>query len=363
MQLRIKFKIALITLLSIVLVSAFFASPSNATLKPPSSQKVLFILDVSGSTNSSQLWKESLRPSLIKKLSQPFGYPLNKGLENKSPSDISVTTVQTNSIDSPIFEIVSRSDAVSLWAAIDTAGGGDPNSARLKEIVSDIFSGSGAWTKQSVYLTRSKIIVPSLPKCIQSTLNGFKISSYFEDEPIENQKQIATAVCRISITIGKRILQVDNYFKNPKCAINSSNSPRTCSDIIGAILQATSAASDLVNDDSHNGSKKFCIAIASDMLNKSPGVSPNSPLDSKNVAMKATSTKDARALGSKAAELANVKFPRGVEIRVSILGQGTGPNPLPLDKNSNLAAYWDGFWESAGVKGSNSVRSLDEACS
>ena len=79
--------------------------------------------------------------------------------------------------------------------------------------------------------------------------------------------------------------------------------------------------------------------------------------------MKVTSTKDARALGSKAAELANVQFPKGIKITVSILGQGTGPKPLPLDKNSYLAAYWDGFWESAGVKGSNSVRSLDEACS
>ena len=365
MQSKIRFKIALRTLLSIVLVSAVFASPSNALDLPPS-QKVLFILDVSGSTNSAQLWREYLRPSLIKKLAQPFGYPLGKGIENKNdaPSDISVTTVQTNSIDAPIFDIVTRSDAKIFWDAIDKAGGGNTASARLKEIISDIFSGTGAWTNQSTYLTRSKIIIPSLPKCVQSALNGFKNSRYFDDEPLSNKKEIATAVCRMSITVGKRILQVDNYFKNPKCEVNSSSTPRTCSDIIGAIYLATSAASDLVSeDDSDERSSSYCIAIASDMLNKSPGVSPNSPLDSKNVAMKATSTKDARALGSKAANLADVKFPKGLKIRVSILGQGTGPKPLPLDKNSYLAAYWDGFWESSGVKDSNSVRSLDEACS
>ena len=367
MRLRIKFKIALRTLLSIVIVSAVFASPSNADeLKLPASQKVLFILDVSGSTNSAQLWREYLRPSLIKKLAQPFGYPLYKGIENKNdaPSDISVTTVQTNSIDAPIFDIITKSDAKIFWDAIDKAGGGNTASARLKEIIFDIFSGTGAWTNQSTYLTRSKIIIPSLPKCVQSALNGFKNSRYFDDEPLSNKKEIATAVCRMSITVGKRILQVDNYFKNPKCEVNSSSTPKTCSDIIGAIYLATSAASDLVSeDDSDERSSSYCIAIASDMLNKSPGVSPNSPLDSKNVAMKATSTKDARALGSKAANLADVKFPKGLKIRVSILGQGTGPKPLPLDKNSYLAAYWDGFWESSGVKDSNSVRSLDEACS
>ncbi len=340
--------------LSTLLIGAVFASPANAL---PGSQKVLFILDVSGSTNSAQLWKESLRPSLIKKLVQPFGYPAKA-----APLDISVTTVQTNSIDAPIFDIVTRADAEFIWAAIDTTGGGNPNSARLKEMNTDIFEG-GAWTKQSAFLSRSKIVVPSLPKCIESTINGFKNSNYFDDEPLESKKHMATAVCRMSITIGKRISQLDNYFKNPKCDVNSPGTPRTCSDIIGAILQATSAASDLINEEPNQGTPNFCIAIASDMLNKSLGVASNSPLDSRYVAMNVNSASEARALGSKAAKLADVKFPRGIKIKVSVLGQGTGPRPLPLDKNSYLAAYWAGFWEHAGVKGSNSVRSLDEACS
>jgi hypothetical protein len=50
-------------------------------------------------------------------------------------------------------------------------------------------------------------------------------------------------------------------------------------------------------------------------------------------------------------------------VRISILGQGTGPRPIPLEKNSTLSAYWQGFWEFAGVKNSNQVRSLDQACS
>lgn len=356
MRFNNRFNLLLRGLVSAVLMSIVFSSPSNA-IELPESQKVLFILDVSGSTNSAQLWKEYLRPSLIKKLSQPFGYILNKGLKKGTPADISITTVQTNSIDSPIFEILTSEDSYSLWAAVDKSGGGNTSSARLKEITSDIFGGTGAWTVQSSFLTKQKVIIPSLSTCIDGAINGFKNSQYFNDEPISNQRDIASSVCAMAIKIGNRILQVDNYFKNPKCGINTGKSPKTCSDIIGAIYLATSAAYDLKKD------SKFCLAIASDMLNESLGVGPNSPLDSRGVAMKVKSAQEARTLGAKAAELAGAKFPKNVEIKVSILGQGTGPRPLPLDKNSYLSAYWDGFWSFAGIKSSNSVRSLDRACS
>lgn len=348
---------------STLLIGAVFASPANALELPPS-QKVLFILDVSGSTNSAQLWKQSLRPSLIKKLVQPFGYPLSKGFKYKAPLDISVTTVQTNSIDSPVFDIINTSDAELLWASIFKAGRGNPTQALLKQINSDVFSGTGAWTKRSAYLNLSKIIIPSLPKCIQSTLNDFKNSSSFNHTPLDLNKEFATAVCRMSITIGNRILKVDNYFKNPKCEFKSGNSPKTCSDIVGAILRASTAAPHLSSDeDSDQEAPIFCIAIASDMLNKSLGVASDSPLDSRYVATHVKSTQDARNRGTEAAKLADIRFPMDIQVKISILGQGTGPSPLPLDKNSYLKAYWDGFWDSAGVKDINVLRSFDEACS
>jgi len=99
------------------------------------------------------------------------------------------------------------------------------------------------------------------------------------------------------------------------------------------------------------------------MLNLSPGMSDSSPLNSRRVVLNASSPSDAKLTGSKAAELVGIRFPSGMPVRISILGQGTGPRPIPLEKNSTLSAYWQGFWEFAGVKNSNQVRSLDQACS
>ena len=70
----------------------------------------LFILDVSGSTDSVALWK-NLRVSVTSKLSQPFGNPKIGSIPLKRPVDVSVTSVSKNSQNSPIFSIVTNADA------------------------------------------------------------------------------------------------------------------------------------------------------------------------------------------------------------------------------------------------------------
>jgi hypothetical protein len=107
----------------------------------------------------------------------------------------------------------------------------------------------------------------------------------------------------------------------------------------------------------------LCVAIASDMLNESPGVSTISILDSKHVAKTATSLESAKATGAKAARSVGIKFPSDVSIRVVIVGIGTGQNPLPLDRNSYLLAYWEGFLTESGVRQTDQAQSLNQACS
>jgi hypothetical protein len=46
-----------------------------------------------------------------------------------------------------------------------------------------------------------------------------------------------------------------------------------------------------------------------------------------------------------------------------MIGIGSGPNPIALERNSFLLAYWEGFWTYSGVKISNQSRSLNQACS
>lgn len=99
------------------------------------------------------------------------------------------------------------------------------------------------------------------------------------------------------------------------------------------------------------------------MLSDYPGMSTNSILNSREIALQAPSIEIAKQKGAAAAEATGIKFPKGLDVRVSIIGQGSGPRPLPLERNAMLSSYWRGFWESAGISSSNQVRSLDQACS
>lgn len=341
------------------LVSIVTPTPANSgpTLYSllPASEKNIFILDISGSTNSAQLWRNSLRPSLVKKLRQPFGAPANKGLKTISaPMDVTVSVINAQSIDAPIFPIVSLEDSEKMWGLINKIGE-NPTSRRLSLIMEDIFGGQGVFTQQAQVLSRSKVVVPVLSTCEKSAINSFKTAQYMNDLDSTRKTDTAKIVCGLVISIAKRLQLADLYFASPNCG-----SARACSDVVGAILRTTYAASDLYET---NPKSKLCIAIASDMLNFTPGMSDASPLNSRRVVMNTGSPNDAKLRGTQAAELVGIRFPVGMQVRVSVLGQGTGPKPIPLEKNSTLSAYWQGLWEAAGVKTSNQVRSLDQACS
>ena len=152
--------IALITATTLGLLS-FGGAPANAapTLFQllPSVERNIFVLDISGSTNSAQLWKNTLRPSLIKKLAQPFGLPTEKGLDqNLAPVDVAIRVINAQSIDAPVFPIVQLEDAAKMWGLIDDIGQ-KPTKGRLKLIVQDFFGGNGAFTRQATIFTKTRI--------------------------------------------------------------------------------------------------------------------------------------------------------------------------------------------------------------
>jgi len=323
----------------------------------PPVERSIFILDLSGSTNSSQLWKNSLRPSLIKKLAQPFGFPTGKGLSQKSaPVDVTIRVINAQSIDAPNFPIVGVQDAAKMWGLIDKIGT-SPTSRRLGLIVDDFFGGDGAFTQQARVFTRSKIVPPTRSVCQSSVVKSFQNSQFMNDLDQTSKSSSAQVICGLIIDISKRLQVADEYFSNPTC-VKIKNS---CSDIIGAILNTTYAANDLYTQGTKS---KLCVAIASDMLNNFPGMAADSALNTRKIVLAKTTTAEmAKSLGRQAAELSGVKFPAQLSVRIFVLGQGTGPNPIPLDKNSILTAYWNGFWQAAGISSSNQIRSLDQACS
>lgn len=323
----------------------------------PPVEKSIFILDTSGSTNSRQLWKNSLRPSLIKKLAQPFGFPLGKSLSQKSaPVDVTIRIINAQSIDGPNFPIVGIEDAAKMWGLIDQIGT-SPTSRRLGLIVDDFFGGDGAFTQQARVFSRSKIVPPSSSVCQSSVVKSFKNSQFMNDLDQTSKLSSARVICSLIIEISKRLATADNYFSNPKC-VSIQNS---CSDIIGAILSTTYAANDLYTQGDRS---KLCVAIASDMLNNFPGMAKNSALNTRKIVLANTTTAEmAKSFGRQAAEQSGVKFPAQLPVRIFVLGQGTGPKPIPLDRNSILTEYWNGFWAATGISSSNQIRSLDQACS
>jgi len=338
---------------SIFLVASITTIVSPSVAHAVGTESNLFILDVSGSTDSVALWR-NLRVSVTSKLSQPFGNPKIGSIPLKRPVDVSITSVSKNSQNSPIFPIVTNTDAKEMWGAVEQVFPSSTDS-RLKKINEELFGLSGVWASQAKIFARSKIVVPTAASCRPSTLNSINRGSFLRNTDASNKAVLASAVCERVISIAKSLKQADEYFATPVC------DPRAvCSDIAGAIYRATSLAADLGGA---NNGNKLCIAIASDMLNESPGVSTTSILNSKHVAKTATSLESAKAIGAKAARSVGIKFPSDVSIRVVIVGIGTGQNPLPLDRNSYLLAYWEGFLTESGVRQTDQAQSLNQACS
>ena len=360
MRSRRRFSIFASTLLLASMAS--IASPSAAqAVEIPAAESNLFILDVSGSTDSVALWK-NLRVSVTSKLNQPFGTPIARGISTKLPVYVSITSVSQNSQNSPIFSIVTKSDALKIWGAVEQVF---PKStdARLERITKELFGESGAWASQARIFTRSTITVPTSAACRSSTINSINKGSFLKSTDPSKKAVLAGAICERLISIAKSLKQADDYFSKPVCAPTA-----VCSDIAGAFYRSTSLAADLAlqKKDRVNGKEvknKLCIAIASDMLNESPGVSTTSVLNSKRVALTATSLEKAKESGAAASRAVGVQFHPEVSTRVVMVGIGSGPKPLPLDRNSYLLAYWEGFFTQSGVKQTNQAQSLNQACS
>jgi hypothetical protein len=335
----------------------FGGSPALALEIPiPETESNLFILDVSGSVNSDELWK-SLRNSIIAKLEQPFGSPIAKDGKRRLPVDISVTSVSKNSANSPIFTIVNKKDSKEMWGAIDIAY---PRSSKARWEVFDrgFFGDKGIWTDLIKIFEQPNIVIPSSASCNKSALVKLNIGDPFlQRAKTEQKKIILGAMCEKLIKIAQNLQSADTYFSKLNCKKNE-----ICSDITGAIYRSTSLAEDLART-SNDLKPALCIAVASDMLHESKGMLKSSDLNSKYIAETAATTKIAKDIGSKAAASVGIKFPTSITTRVVMVGIGSGPTPIALERNSFLLAYWEGFWTSAGVKVSNQARSLNQACS
>lgn len=335
----------------------FGGNPARAQGIPiPEAESNLFILDVSGSVNSVELWK-SLRNSVISKLEQPFGSPIAKDGKRRLPVDISVTSVSKNSANSPIFTIVNKKDSKEMWGAIDRAY---PRSskARWEVFETGFFGDKGIWIDLIKIFEQTNIVIPTSASCNSSALEKLDLGDPFLQRAKADQKKLILGVmCEKFIKIAKNLQLADTYFSQPTCKKGD-----ICSDITGAIYRSTSLAEDLART-SDKIKPALCIAIASDMLHESKGMLKSSSLNSKNIAETAATLKIAQDLGSMAAESVGIKFPTSITTRVVMVGIGSGPTPIALERNSFLLAYWKGFWTSAGVKVSNQAKSLNQACS
>jgi hypothetical protein len=354
-------KISSILLTSLAAGVILVAAPQSAqAVILPASESNLFILDVSGSTNSVALWK-NLKVSIISKLSQPFGNPITKSLKLKSPVDVSITSVAENSQNSPIFSIVAKSDAKQIWATLELAFG-KLNDARLVSFSEELFGSSGVWTVESKILTQDKIIVPSTSACKKSTINSMSRGKLLGRASAQKKDIVADEICKKIIAFAQNFKAADEYFSKPICSTNAK-----CSDVAGVIFRATSLAADLAGQkkDKINGKEvksKLCIAIASDMLHDSPGMTKSSILNSKQVATTAKTLEEAKKIGGEAAKSVGINFSQEITTRAVMVGIGSGPKPIALERNAYLLAYWQGFWAASGVNQTNQEQSLNQAC-
>ena len=319
----------------------------------PQAESNLYILDVSKSLITRDLWF-SLRDSIQEKLIQPFGNPKGKKQLAKPSVDISVAIISKVSANSPLFNIVSRSDSDEIW---NTLGTQIPafNSSRIDKVVAALFDAGGVWAEQAEIFKQEKVIAPSEGSCRNSMLSSMKKRAWIKDVNIKIQTELSVKLCKKLINIATNYNKVDSYLTSDIC----KDSDR-CSDVTGAILRSTNYAADLLATSKSNPA--LCIAIASDMLNDSDGIAEKSDLDSKYHATKSKSEEDARSFGAKAARSVGVQFPKNVKTKVIMVGLGSGPKPIPLNRSSYLVAYWSGFFSAAGITQASQSQSINKAC-
>jgi hypothetical protein len=343
--------------ISLSLLALLYFMPLANSVEIPDTDSNLYILDVSGSTNSTELWK-SLKESIKLKLQQPFGNPQAKSFSKKPAIDLSVATISKISANSPIFKIITKNDSKEIWGTVERIFP-KSNPAKMEQIISALFGDDGVWTNSAAIFYKDKVIAPNINQCRRSMTSAMERSSWIRNISTQNKNDLATKMCGKLAEISKRYNEADSYFSKPICKVTEN-----CSDVVGAILQATSFASDvLATNKSAKNQPGLCIAVASDMRNQSAGMKRGSILDSEYFALQSKTLLEASTAGSQAAQLAGVKFPSGVKTNLYIIGLGTGPRPIPLDRNSHLLSYWKGFFTSAGISSSSQAQSLDKACS
>ena len=349
-----KRKAGILSFSLLFMISSSGVNSANAQAFP-SSEKSMFILDMSGSNDGKQLWA-GLRVSILKKMSKAMGSPKVRGINSpKAPFDITVTAINADSENAPLFSIVEFSDAEQMWGLIyDEIGGTRPTPLRLEKILQDFFGPTGAYEFLiQKYLSKDsqvKINERTCPSEVgeQWTVNAKFMANY---EKVGRLKA-AKKVCKIVDKISYQLSAADNYFRTPSCARNVK-----CSDVIGALHRAAAAAAEAYDRDPNS---RLCIAIASDMVSNNGRIDRKSSQNTYEVVMNAISPAGAIAQGIKAANSADVKFPPKM-IKVSVIGQGSGG--IPPDKQQLLSAYWKGFWSASGVSSDRSVAALTEACS
>ena len=343
----------------IALTTSILIPSSAQAIEMPAAESSLFMLDVSGSTNSIELWK-NLRMSVTSKLNQPFGKPISNSGTKKIPIDVSVMAIAKNSQNSPIFSIVTKEDSKKIWGTVDQLF--KLNESRINDVSDSLFGESGTWATQAKIFTDTAFRAPSAVACRTSAISTMNTGTLIKNSSGKNKVALADAICERDLSISKGLKDTDAYFAKSVCG-----KKEVCSDVAGAIYRATSKAKDLAaqKKDKVNGvdvKNKLCIAIASDMLNESPGVSMTSVLNSEYIAKTSATTAMAKESGAAAARAVGIKFTSEVTTRVVMVGIGSGPNPLPLDRNRFLLAYWEGFFTQSGVKQTNQAQSIDQAC-
>jgi hypothetical protein len=329
-------------------------------------EKNVFVLDISGSNNAASLWTESLRPSIIGKLVQPFGYPssLTENGQPQAPTDITLFSITGNSVDEPSLPVVTEEDATELWDSIFNLAGGTENKDRLEEYKKLFFGGDGLFSNQSEKLRSIPIGISDQESCISESVENIEKNAddYFRRLSADKHRKIAETVCNITTRIAQNLMNIDDYIQGKRCPGDG----KPCSDIFGALIRINAAAKDLVS----SGRKGFegtspalCVAIASDMLHNDGGMKQESALNSRQIALTAKTVEAAQEKGKLAAQQVGLKFPDSSElsIRLYVLGMGSGSNPIPRDRMAYLDAYWQGVWSEAGIE-AGSTKSLDKAC-
>ena len=340
-----------------ILVLSLTGMPQAQAAYFTSSEKVIYFLDVSDSSDSQKLWT-LLRSSLLEKVDVALGFPKVKGIAKPiKPTDLSISLINDNSQSAQIIEILSIRDAELIWDfIIQKVGGGSPTPLRLKATYEDFFGAKGTYSVLvREYALGDEVKSVSASQCQKRAEDQFKAGNWMKNVSKELRAEAAKDTCSIVLKLINGIKSADKLFENYNC------NNKACSDVVGAVKRSAAVAADLARTSTPKSPQKLCIAIASDMLNAYPGMAANSVWNTGNAVKKSATTAAAESLGRQVAEEASIKFSQRVQLRVEVIGQGASSG-FPRELTAKLDSYWRGFWTATGITASGQKASLDQAC-